>query len=159
MQNILINLNIISKIKPNDKIFINDENYISIESNSIFQGIIRFIYKNSRSRNISNLNNFYNTVFAHINSLLISKYLNMVNNRLEIIQNGNSIELFLSTVADLKEISIYIKESIIGLTNLRETYVSDTLTVSKIDIIISSINGYINKITNKLECIELIKEI
>lgn len=50
MQHILINLSIIAKIKPNDKIYINSENYIQLETDSIIQGIIRFLYNNSRAR-------------------------------------------------------------------------------------------------------------
>lgn len=158
MQNILINLNIISKIKPNDKIFINDENYISIESNSIFQGLMRFIYKNSRSRNINNLNNFYECVFTHINSLVNSKYLNIIPNRLDIVNKDNN-EHFISVFSELNEISIYITASIIGLNNLRQTYAADTLTVSKLDIIINAVHTHNKKIKSKLEYLDLIKEI
>lgn len=158
MQNILINLNIISKIKPNDKIFINDENYISIESNSIFQGLMRFIYKNSRSRNINNLNNFYDCVFTHINSLVNSKYLNIIPNRLDIVNKDNN-EHFISVFSELNEISMYITASIIGLNNLRQTYASDTLTISKLDIIINAVHTHNKKIKSKLEYLDLIKEI
>ena len=55
MQNILINLSIISKIKPNDKVFINSEHFISIEYDSIFQGIVRFFYNNSRIKTVNHL--------------------------------------------------------------------------------------------------------
>ena len=46
LQNILINLNILSKIKTYDKIYMNNDNLITIEYNTILQGIFRFIYKN-----------------------------------------------------------------------------------------------------------------
>ena len=58
LQNILINLNILSKIKPYDKIYISKDNLITIEYNSIFQGFFRFIYNNGREKNITNLNNY-----------------------------------------------------------------------------------------------------
>lgn len=50
LQNILINLNILSKIKPYDKIYINSDNLITIEYSSIFQGIYRFFYNNNEKK-------------------------------------------------------------------------------------------------------------
>ena len=76
IQNILINLNILSKIKPYDKIYMNKDNLITIEYNSILQGIFRFLYSNSREKNLTNLLTFYQTVYSLIDELLNSQYLN-----------------------------------------------------------------------------------
>ncbi len=84
MQNILINLNTISKIKAYDKIYIDNEDFISIENDNIFQGVVRFFYNISRTKNVKNLNNFYMRVFDHvsilINKISHNKYHNIKNN-------------------------------------------------------------------------------
>ena len=66
LQNILINLNILSKIKPYDKIYISKDNLITIEYNSIFKGFFRFIYNNGREKNITN---FFKEAFEKIKIL------------------------------------------------------------------------------------------
>lgn len=172
MQNILINLNIISKIRPNDKIFVNTDNYISIEYDSMFQGILRFFYNNSRSKNINNLNNFYSLTFSQIDDLINSKYLNVYISKIDFrksqcknnesnfpiehkcdLENDN----FLKVYNELTEIKHYISLSISGLNNLKKTYISDVLTSSKLDIIINSVETSIKKIDKKLEYIDTVK--
>ena len=164
MQNTLINLNIVSKIRPNDKIYVNTDNYISIEYDSMFQGFLRFIYNNSRNKNINNLNNFYTTVFNQVNDLIDSKYLNIYNSKFDLehkceknykcnLENTN----FLKVYSELMEMNHYIKLSINGLENLKQTYISDILSSSKIDIIITSVENNIKKINKKLEHIDSIK--
>jgi hypothetical protein len=177
MQNTLINLNIVSKIRPNDKIYVNTDNYISIEYDSMFQGFLRFIYNNSRNKNINNLNNFYSLTFNQIDDLLNSKYLNVFISKIDFRKSPNKHahhtdeksnfpiehrcdlenENFLKVYSDLMEINHYIKLSISGLENLKKTYVSDVLTTSKIDIIINNVEFHIKKINKKLEHIDSIK--
>ena len=177
MQNTLINLNIVSKIRPNDKIYVNTDNYISIEYDSMFQGFLRFIYNNSRNKNINNLNNFYSLTFNQIDDLLNSKYLNVFISKIDFRKSPNKNihqsedksnfpiehrcdlenENFLKVYSDLMEINHYIKLSISGLDNLKKTYVADVLTTSKIDIIINNVEFHIKKINKKLEHIDSIK--
>jgi hypothetical protein len=177
MQNTLINLNIVSKIRPNDKIYVNIDNYISIEYDSMFQGFLRFIYNNSRNKNINNLNNFYSLTFNQIDDLLNSKYLNVFISKIDFRKSSNKHihqseektnfptehrcdlenENFLKVYSDLMEINHYIKLSISGLENLKKTYASDVLTTSKIDIIINNVEFHIKKINKKLEHIDSIK--
>ena len=177
MQNTLINLNIVSKIRPNDKIYVNTDNYISIEYDSMFQGFLRFIYNNSRNKNINNLNNFYSLTFNQIDDLLNSKYLNVFISKIDFRKSPNKNihqsedksnfpiehrcdlenENFLKVYSDLMEINHYIKLSISGLDNLKKTYVADVLTTSKIDIIINNVEFHIKKINKKLEHIDTIK--
>ena len=146
MNNTLVNLSIISKIKPNDKIYMNNDNFISIEYQSFLQGIMRFVFKNSRGKNINNLNNFYSVVYTYIDELLNSKYLS-----LDVKQCDHQDENYTSTYNSLKEINQYIKASINGLENLKKTYSRDIVTISKIDIIISKIQSYIKKIEKKID--------
>lgn len=139
MNNILTNLIIISKIKPDDKIYINSDNYISIEMNNNIQGIIRFLFGNSRHKNINSLIQFYELVWKYMDDTLNSRYL--------LEHEDENYELTLNNLTELYE---YSKKSIIGLENLKKTYSDDIVTSSKLDIIIGKLNSYIKKIDTKI---------
>lgn len=151
LQNILINLNILSKIKPYDKIYINKDNLITIEYNTIFQGFFRFIYNNGREKNINNLNAFYNSVFDIVDDILNSHYLQFQN----ILDKEN--DDFIKVFTNLKKIYFYLDSSLEGLNNLRKTYQTDIVSDSKIEIIINNIDIYLTKMKKKIEIIELTK--
>lgn len=174
MQNTLINLNIISKIRPNDKIFVNSDNFISIEYDSMFQGVLRFFYNNSRTKNINNLNNFYTATFGQIDDLINSKYLNVFISKLDLKKQYNKQndtnfpiehkcdlenENFIKIYNELYNINHSLTLSIHGLENLKKTYISDILASAKLDVIINDIESYIKKINKKLEHIDSIKRI
>lgn len=159
LQNILINLNILSKIKPYDKIYINSDNLITIEYNSIFQGIYRFFYNNNREKNLTNLVIFYQTVYSTIDDLLNSQYLNTSlgnENILNYIKNDN--DDYNKALSNLKKISHYLEISIVGIHNLKKTYHEDIVTDSKLDIIINNCEMYMEKINKKINNIELINK-
>lgn len=151
MNNLYINLNIISKIKPNEKIYINSDGFISIEQSNMFQGIIRFIFNNSRSKSINNLSNFYNTLYIHINQLLSGTELRNINKyndsliRMDFNRLSNNTQ---STLDSLGELLKYLQSSIMGLENLKKTYGGDVYIVSVLDLIIADVNTYIKKINN-----------
>jgi hypothetical protein len=151
LQNILINLNILSKIKPYDKIYINKDNLITIEYNTIFQGFFRFIYNNGREKNINNLNAFYNSVFDIVDDILNSHYLQFQN----ILDKEN--DDFIKVFTNLKKIYFYLESSLEGLNNLRKTYQTDIVSDSKIEIIINNIDIYLTKMKKKIEIIDLTK--
>lgn len=155
MQHILINLNIISKIKPNDKIYMNSDNYMSIEQDSAFQGIFRFIFNNSRTKNLNNLNYFYTSVYNCIDDTINSKYLLLCNDNHNCdIENENFVNIY----NNLIELNHYLKLSLIGLENLKKTYISDVVTISKLDIIINDAETYIKKIQKKVDYINDLKK-
>lgn len=166
MQHILINLNIISKIKPNDKIFMNSDNYMSIEHDSTFQGIFRFIFNNSRNKNLNNLNYFYTSVYNCIDDTINSKYLFLSDKNGQLIDNLYLLnhscflenESFINVYNNLVELNHYLKLSLTGLENLKKTYISDVVTISKLDIIINDAETYIKKVQKKIDSINDIKK-
>lgn len=148
MNNLYINLNIISKIRPNEKIYINSDGFISIEQNNMFQGIVRFIFNNSRSKSINNLCNFYNTLYMHIDQLLTSIHLKS-ENKLVLIEQDMS-EKQIVAIDSLQEVAKYIQMSLIGMENLKKTYMGDVYIISVLDLIISNANSYLKKINKKI---------
>ena len=161
----LINLSIISKVALADKIYISDTGYLSIENNTIFQGVIRFIFRNGREKTISNLKNFYDSVFAYIDNTLplASHYHKKEANRQRDgkDKSGNpfdsndkcKIEMLRKGEKDysLKTLLIYLRKSISGLENLRETYSSDIVMTSKLDIILDNVRLYVNRLEKKID--------
>ena len=150
----LINLNIISKISLDNKIYMNSEGYLSIENNTIFQGIVRFVFRNSRNKTISNLNNFYNSVFSYVDNVIPNVQNRKIYNSLD-DSEGNLIGKFDFTVNrdkdyGLKTLMLYLKRSISGIENLRETYSGDIVMTSKLDIILDNIRLYSDKLEKKI---------
>lgn len=159
----LINLSIISKVALSDKIYISDTGFLSIENNTIFQGVIRFIFRNGREKTISNLKNFYDSVFAYIDNTLplASHYHKKEVNRqrdgkdkannpfdnenckLEMLRTGDKDH-------NLKTLLIYLRKSMSGLENLRETYSSDIVMTSKLDIILDNVRLYVSRLEKKI---------
>lgn len=129
---LLINLNIISKIAPNDKIFVNGEGYISIENSTIFQGLFRFFYSNGRSKSVHNLSNFYQHVFKFVDQ--------------SISHNPPQCSEACVSKGALKTLGIYLQKSLSGVENLKQTYQTDVVITSKMDIIMDSIRQYAKKI-------------
>jgi uncharacterized protein YsxB (DUF464 family) len=119
--NLLVNLNIISRINLGDKVYMNDEGFITIDNSTVLQGLIRFVFRNSRIKTINNLTNFYSIIF----------------------------DLIDSSVDCSKSLEVYMRKSLTGLENLKETYSSDIVTTSKLDIILDNVRLYISKLDAK----------
>ena len=139
------NLRIISKIKINDKISFNNDNFVIVKNNNWLLGIIRSLYREDRSKNISQLKEIYNDIFIYINIQLSSKY----------IENSEKLssleyETHLKLCFDLNHISNELLESKIGINNLKKTYNNDTLIDSQLDTINNNIDNIIKEIKNKI---------
>lgn len=150
----LINLSIISKVSLDDKLYMNNEGYMSIENNTIFQGIFRFVFRNGRNKTISNLNNFYNSVFSYIDNVVPNMPNRKAYNALD-DSESNLIGRFDFTVNrdkdyGLKTLMLYLKRSIAGIENLKETYNCDIVMSSKLEIILDNIRLYSDKLEKKI---------
>ncbi len=129
---ILINLNIISKISPSDKIYINGEGFIAIENSTILQGILRFLYSNSRSKSVHNLNNFYANVFRYIDNCAFDpRAPQMVS---------------FDKIQHMQTLYLYLQKSIEGVQNLKKTYNTDVVMTSTLDVILDDIRQYLKKL-------------
>jgi hypothetical protein len=136
----------------------NDEGFLSIETNTIFQGITRFIFRNSRSKTISNLNSFYNSVFSYIDNAIPLIGLNNKKDSEKDKQNPFDILgksqfdkfAYNNKNCGLKTLLIYLRKSSVGLENLRETYSSDIVMTSKLDIILDNVRLYVSNLEKKI---------
>jgi len=139
---LLINLRILSKIQKNGRIAKSYEGIINLEDNTIYKGIKRFIYNDSRKQSVFEINSIIDEVGITFNHLINNKHMHKsFAHTSEHIKNLEIINLLLKEVQDAK----------IGVENLRFTYRSDQNIISQIDIVILKMNSIIKDISFQLE--------
>ena len=134
LDKIILNLKIISKLKPGYKLSINENSTIYIDS-SYIQYIYRIFSDNSRQVTINFLENLDIDITNCIENLIKEDKEMFLNSKENILLN----------------ISHNLNLSLIGLNNLINTYSDDELTISKIEIIINSFELKIRKISSILK--------
>ena len=122
---LIVNLAILAKLKINNKLSTTDSSYLNIQKNNgiisgIIEGPVRWFYGEGRDIAIKKID------------LLITKALKYYK------ENNVLIE--------------YLKNSIVGLENLKATYINCTQTNARLDVIIDKINReFDNDIKKKYE--------
>nr|QDY51976.1 hypothetical protein 2_48 [Mimiviridae sp. ChoanoV1] len=130
-QNIL-NLKILSKIKENDKLLTNNE-LLEIDSPHIFQSINRWYNNENRNITIEKLNSILEDTF------LITENLLNENKEEKNLEETNT-QIFQNLILEMKN-------SLVGLENLKKTYSTDILISSQIDLLIGKLSTRIEKMT------------
>ena len=139
---LLINLRILSKIQKNGRIAKSYDGIINLEDNTVYKGIKRFIYNDSRKQSVFEINSIIDEVGVTFNHLINNKHMNKsFSHTSEHIKNLEIINLLLKEVQDAKT----------GVENLRFTYRSDQNIISQIDIVILKMNSIIKDIVFQLE--------
>ena len=135
LDNIVLNLKILSKLKENYKLNVNGKN-LSI-NNSYIPSITRYLNDDSREGTI----------------LFLESLDKLIKNKIEkIVEENSDSNMFLTSKENiLLQISHNLTISLVGLNNLIKTYSSDELTTSKIEIIINNFDLKIKKISNILK--------
>ena len=117
LEEILINLSLISKIENGNKLVITDK-YINIDT-SYFNFVTRWLFGNSRMQTMEFIREMLNQSFLHGMKLIQ-----------EDTETSNQLLLRLNSE---------LKNSINGLTNLKQTYYMDKAIQAKIDVMIENI--------------------
>ena len=120
LEEIFVNLRLLSKIEDGDKLY-QTGNYINID-NSFLQSITRKYYGLDRKKIIVFINLVINKSFVFIDNIIKS----------------NNTNLLFRLKSDLKN-------SIPGLRNVKNTYGNDKLVQAEIDIIIDNIETKLNE--------------
>tara|TARA_Y200000002_G_C22589983_1_gene624774 strand:- start:32 stop:565 length:534 start_codon:yes stop_codon:yes gene_type:complete len=132
----ILNLKIISKIKENDKLLTN-KNLLEIDSPHIFQSINRWYNNESRTITIEKLNEILEGTFKITKILLEDeKKQNKISRTLE----ENNSQIFQTFILEMKN-------SLVGLENLKKTYSNDILISSQLDLLINKLNTKIEKMS------------
>lgn len=144
LENLLLNIKILSNIKESDKLSTSNEEMLVIDSPSYLQGIYRTLYGDSREETLNKIDKIINDLFKITDEMLDneSKKKKRYNNK---FKDDNS------TI--FQKIAINLSESIKGLQNLKITYIKDVSITSRLDIIINKIQNRINKIVQLLQIV------
>jgi hypothetical protein len=145
LDNLLLNLKIISNLKEYDKVSVNSENII-IDTPSMFQGIYRTWNGDSRKNTIGIIDSIINRIFEITDELLDEETCNQNRNHIIITMNNKPFKD--NIISTFQTIVVQLSETITGLQNLKITYLKDVSITAKIDLIISKIQNRINKINN-----------
>lgn len=138
---LLINLKILSKIQKNGKITRSYDGIISLDHETFYQPIRRFISSDSRKQAIFEINSIITEAIESFSNILNSKFTNKnYCNTDEYKKNCDNLRLLLNEIELAK----------IGVENLKFTYQNDQNVVSQLDIIILKMNTTINDVSNKL---------
>lgn len=139
---LLINLRILSKIQKNGRITKSNEGIINLESTSLYKGLKRFIYNDSRKQSVFEINSIIDETSMTFQHLLNSKFLNKnFQNTPEYVKKIEVINLLLKELSEARN----------GVENLRFTYRSDQNIISQIDIVILKIDSIIKDTIYHLE--------
>ena len=147
----LLNLKILSEVNKNEKINVMDEN-IEIDS-GFLQGARRWYYSQDRTTTLNCIENIIDETFLITDNILsqeVNKGKLLTGNEFydkqchnELFENDNSSKLQ-NFLIDMSKVGK-------GLDNLKQTYISDILIVSRIDIIKDRLDLRIKKIKEILK--------
>jgi len=137
LNDLILDLKIISKIKPNNKLII-ENNKIYIDDSYYFTSILRYFNNQNRNSSIEYIEKLNENLEIEINDIIINK--KNENNILK--DNPSNI---------LVNLSHDLTQAVNGLKNLILTYSNDNFLISKIEMINYNFELKIRKISEILK--------
>jgi len=132
VENTILNLKMMSQIKPFDKLYI-ENGLLKIDTPALFQGIYRWYKEYSRENTAKDLDAIIKSVIEITDNLLEKD--NITNDENTLCQ----------------QILIEINNASKGLSNLKITYKDDTFMFSKLDIIKEKLKSRKDKIISLMK--------
>ena len=149
LDQILINLKVVSKLENYEKITVGNDGNITIQKTGVIQTVTRIVKGDSRDISIDIINQIISNVIEM--SEYIIEYFELIiklNNEKKTINNLKKIEeKYNYLVLIIQE----LKNSIKGINNLYNTYSHDPRISSRVDYIRSNIESYISKLEEKIK--------
>jgi len=132
IDNILLNLKMISLIKAQDKLYLED-GLLKIDTPTIMQGISRWINDYSRLKTMEDIEYLINSTQLFVET------------------NFKKTERTEEDNRECQKILVEISKSLTGIQNLKITYNDDTFIQSKLDVISEKISEIKNKLSRSLQ--------
>lgn len=159
LDNIFVNLRIISKIPENGKLSTTSPGQVSLETDSYFSKVWRTLTGDSRNKTVKFLQRLISDATEisdnMINSLIVNKNLSKQNNdRVSIDVNIYRLNDYNKKLQQLKKLVRELRNSKKGIANLHITYSTDADVTSKIEEIIDKIESQVSKIEKAILLIE-----
>ena len=128
----LVNLKIISKIKKDDKLVCSGDLLEIDDTKWLLQGLVRWYGKASRKQTVEKINLVINDVFIFIDKTLKDELTHTHEKHAESVLREDNSEI-------LQKFFLHLSNCIEGLENLKATYKGDESVVSKLDVLIDKI--------------------
>ncbi len=139
----LVNLKIISKIKKYDKLTCSGDLLEIDDSGWLVQGLSRWYNKASRRQTLDKINYVICDVFIFIDKTLKDELTHKKEKTPENMLKEDNSEI-------LQKFLIHLSNCIEGLENLKITYKDDESIISKVDVLIGNLNTKIDKMNKVL---------
>ncbi len=146
---ILVNLKIISKINPNDKLKV-ASNSTSIEKEGLMSWLSRWYYGDSREKTINFIKTVVTDAINITNDIMNSTYIN--NKMKKTVYEENEFTKSLNTLFLVRNEMENCKT---GILNLKKTYEMDIHIISQLEVIINKIDIHLSIIGKKLKDVEI----
>jgi len=141
---ILHALNVISSVKPHQKLETCGF-YVSVDTNTTFQPITRYMTGQSRTHNVTDIINVIYAAFKIIDKLLIDREMFIANDS----QVSAKRSQFIAKIENHQKIERArqaIKAVLDNIGNLKETYMGDTRIVTRIEMLQNELADYLSRV-------------
>lgn len=138
----LVNLKIIAKIKKEDKLVCAGDLLEIDDSGWLFQGLARWYGKASRKQTVDKINYVVNDVFTFIDKTLKDEITHTNEPSPDNILKEDNSEI-------LQKFLVHLSNCVEGLENLKITYRGDESIISKLDVLVDKIKNKTEKM-NKI---------
>ena len=132
IDNILLNLKMISLVKANDKLYMEDGK-MKIDTPKLTQGFLRWINDYSRTKTMEDIETLINNTSIYVK-----------NNKSKTIRTEEDNR-------NCQKILVEISKSLTGIQNLKITYNEDTFIQSKLEVISEKISEIKNDLSRNLQ--------
>tara|TARA_B100001093_G_C26798909_1_gene1002447 strand:+ start:1179 stop:1793 length:615 start_codon:yes stop_codon:yes gene_type:complete len=132
IDNILLNLKMISLVKANDKLYM-EEDKMKIDTPKLTQGFLRWINDYSRTKTMEDIETLINNTSSYVKNNKSKPNRTEEDNR------------------NCQKILVEISKSLTGIQNLKITYNEDTFIQSKLEVISEKISEIKNDLSRNLQ--------
>lgn len=146
MDQILINLRVLAKIKPQDKVDVWDSK-IYVTTPTYFRSLKRIIFRQSRQASIDFIRKVISDSVEFSNALMNAKrqeFNTQTKSKSFVTEYNDNIAW--SNECNLRDLFEELTKSKTGLGNLKVTYTEDATAVSQIEVISNSISNQVKAI-------------
>jgi hypothetical protein len=152
----MVNLKLISKIEKNIKVTTKN-NIIESQVSFLPECVSRYFNGEDRTKSLTIIRNIIYAVIQLSDSEMNSTNMNIYDIKSDDITRFE-LDQFYNSCNTLKQFSIGLDESSIGIKNFQETYADDGNIVSNVEVLLKTIQKQITKIERKLEQVKYKKE-
>jgi hypothetical protein len=146
---ILVNLKIISKIAPNNKLKISN-NTTTIEKEGLAAWLLRWYSGDSRLKTVNFIKTIVSDSINITTDLMNSTYINNKGKKAAYEETE-----FTKALSTLFLIRTELENSKIGILNLQKTYEMDIQIISQLEVVMNKIDGHLGIIDRKLKEIQV----